>query len=106
MEHILIKYRLIRPYSGEHIVRVKDPKQYSKFVRTDNKFGDGIHVIYGVKVKDKKEVSEPQSIRFDASKWTVRESKKWLRDHNWQNVKFEPASDKKVFEGLLNKLSI
>lgn len=91
-----------RPYVGEHSARIKDPKQYDKFRRKNNEFGDGIHVIYGIKTEEDK--SEVQSIRFDSSKFTVSEAKKWLKDHNWKYIKFEPASDSKevkTFFGLL-----
>jgi len=97
-----IKYNEIRPYKGEHACRIKNPKQYSKFRRQNNKFGKGIHVIYGIKKKDDKWVSEVQSIRFDADKFTVKEAKKWLKDHNWKYIKFEPASDSKIFSDLLD----
>ncbi len=79
------------PYPNEHAARLKDPKQYDEFRRSNNKFGGGIHAIFGIKTKPKR-VSELQSIRFDKNKFTVAQAKKWLRDHNYKPIRFEPAT--------------
>lgn len=78
------------PYPHEHAFRVKEPSQFDSFARKNNEFGDGIHVIYGI--KDNK--SQVQSIRFSASKWTFSEAKKWMSDHNWKYISAEEATGK------------
>lgn len=79
------------PYKGEHSARIKDPDQYDRFRRKNDEFGDGIDVIYGI--KDEEDLTEVQSIRFDSDKFTVAEAKEWLKDHDWDYIKFEPAID-------------
>jgi len=92
-----------RPYPNEHAARIKEPGQYDRFRRKNNEFGDGIHVIYGI--KEEEDVTEVQSIRFNSKKFTVAEAKKWLKDHDWKYIKFEPAADeeaqKKFFGSLI-----
>jgi len=84
------------PYPTEHSARLKDPKQYDEFRRQNDKFGKGIHAIFGIK-KSPPRKSELQAIRFDAKKFTVKEAKDWLKKHNHKYIRFEPASggDKK-----------
>lgn len=82
---------LNEPYPGEHAARLKDPKRYIKFRRQNNKFGSGIHAIWGI---TKAQKTELQSIRFTARIWTVVAAKKWLKDHDYKPIRFEPASGK------------
>lgn len=82
-----------RPYPNEHAARIKEPEGFDSFRRKNNEFGDGIHVIYGIKDGE----SEVQSIRFDKNKFTVSEAKTWLKNNNWSYIKFEPASEEKSF---------
>ena len=92
----------IRPYKGEHASIITSKSRYSKFIRVNNKFGSGIHVIFGVRKSDDK--TEVHSIRFTASKFTVAEAKKWLKDHNWKYIKFEPAIQVKNFSDIISSL--
>jgi HK97 family phage prohead protease len=78
------------PYPGEHAARLKDPGQYDRFRRQNDKFGSGRHAIWGIKGSE----AELQAIRFDASKHTVAAAKKWLADNGYTPIKFEPASKK------------
>ncbi len=80
------------PYPNEHAARLKAPGKYVRFRRENDKFGKGIHVIWGV---TKEEKTELQSIRFDSKKFTVKEAKAWLKDHDYKPILFEPASGKK-----------
>lgn len=80
------------PYPNEHAARLKDPKQYIRIRRENDKFGDGIHAIWGILVKDGKETAEVQAIRFDVKKFTVKEAKKWLKEHDHKPILFEPAT--------------
>ena len=36
------------PYKGEHAARLKDPKRYETFRRKNDKFGAGVHAIWGI----------------------------------------------------------
>ncbi len=77
------------PYPNEHAARIQNPDKYTEFKRVDNEFGDGIHVIYG----QTESGLELQSIRFDAKKFTANEAKKWLDEHDYIVIEFEPATE-------------
>jgi len=79
------------PYPNEHSNRLKNPNKYVRFRRQNNKGGNGIHFIYGITEEG---IAELQAIRFDSSKFTVAEAKKWLKDHDYSTSGFEPASGK------------
>lgn len=78
-----------RPFPNEHAARLTDPAQYNSFRRKNNDFGDGIDAIYGIKSGK----TELQAIRFNKDKFTVAESKKWLSDHDFKPIMFEPATN-------------
>ena len=79
------------PFPGEHSARIRDPDQYpeDKVRRQNNKFGRGIDVIFGIRADGKSEV---QAIRFDSTLFTVADAKKWLQDHDYHPILFEPAT--------------
>ena len=81
------------PYKSEHAFRLHEPSEFESFSRKNNEFGEGIHVIYGI--KDGK--SKVQSIRFSVSKWTFAEAKTWMKDHDWKYIKAEEATGEKGF---------
>jgi len=81
------------PYPSEHSARLRDPDRYEKFRRQNDKFGSGIHAIWGITGEGKAEL---QAIRFDASTFTAADAKKWLKEHGYKPIRFEPASDKKA----------
>lgn len=81
----------MKPYPNEHAARLNEPSKYVSFRRENDKFGPGISVIWGI-TKDKK--VEIQAIRFNAEKFTVAEAKKWLKDHDYKPILFEPAKEK------------
>jgi len=93
-EHDTGEEENIGSFPNEHAARQQDPGKYKKFRRKNNAFGSGIHVIYGITGSGKAEV---QSIRFDASKFTVAEAKKWLADHNYK-TSIEPAAGKEAID--------
>jgi len=76
------------PYKGEHAARLKDPRRYETFRRENDKFGAGVHAIWGITEDGKAEL---QAIRFDAKKFSVAEAKKWLEEHDHKPILFEPA---------------
>jgi hypothetical protein len=56
----------------------------------------GIRALGG-KLKGKTGPDDPvviQALRFDASKWTEAEARKWLKEHGYKPILFEPASEK------------
>ena len=89
-----------KPYPNEHAARLIDPKVFEGangiIRRVNDKFGPGISAIFGKKsAADKMQL---QTIRFDSSKFTVTETKKWLKEHDYAPILFEPASEVKKFE--------
>ena len=90
-----------RPYIGEHSARLTNPDQYDEFRRENDKFGIGIHAIWGIKLKPKR-TAELQAIRFDAKKFTPAKAKQWLKDHDYKPILFEPAKEEKTIKtGML-----
>ena len=79
------------PYPAEHSARLKDPSRYERFRRENDKFGPGIHAVWGITADGKAEL---QAIRFDAQKFSVAEAKAWLKEHGHKPILFEPASEK------------
>ena len=79
------------PYPTEHSARLKDPSRYERFRRENDKFGPGIHAIWGITADGKAEL---QAIRFEAAKFSAAEAKKWLEEHGHKPILFEPAAEK------------
>jgi hypothetical protein len=77
------------PYPTEHSARLRDPGKYERFRRENDKGGEGVHFIFGITRGGKAEL---QAIRFDASKFTPAQARKWLADHGHKPIDFEPAS--------------
>lgn len=77
------------PYPNEHAARLKDPAQYERFRRENDKFGEGIHAIWGIKADGTVEL---QAIRFDKERFTPEQARKWLKEHDYSPLEFEPAS--------------
>jgi HK97 family phage major capsid protein/HK97 family phage prohead protease len=92
-----------RPYTKEHAARLKDPSEYQGFRRMNDEFGDGIHLILGLKGGE----AEEQSLRFDKSKFSADEAREWLADHDYEVIKFEPAVEERAMERAEpNELSV
>lgn len=80
------------PFPNEHAARQNDPKKYETFRRgTLPGAPAGVSVIWGIRNVYGKRTSEIQSLRFDRTKFSVDEAKKWLKDHNFK-TSIEPAS--------------
>ena len=89
-----------KPFPNEHAARQTNPGQYDQFRRgRPTGFPAGVDVIWGIKLKPKR-VSEIQSIRFDAKKFTVAEAKTWLKDHNFKTTVEAAAKPKKTQKRL------
>jgi hypothetical protein len=63
------------PYPHEHAARLMEPKQFKKIRRQNNKFGLGIHAIWGITGKE----IYLQAVRFDSSNFTPARAKAWLK---------------------------
>ncbi len=84
------------PYPNEHAARLVDPEKFDpdSFRRVNDKFGDGIHAIFG-KLKGEDSMTL-QAVRFDADKFTAEEAKKWLKEHDYDPIEFEEAGPQKA----------
>lgn len=78
-----------KPYENEHSCRIVK-KDWDRVSRKNNKFGQGIHAIFGIKDN----TAELASIRFDSSKFSEDEARKWCSDHDHKCNPFEPAKQK------------
>ncbi len=98
---------LAKPYANEHAARINDPDKYAKIRRQNDKFGDGIHALWGVLDNGKTEV---QAIRFDKGQFTAAEAKQWLKDNDYKPMEFEEAAAKSgkqlVTKGVTAQLNI
>jgi hypothetical protein len=90
------------PLPAEHTARQKEPGACKSFRRQNGAFGPGIDVIWCV---NPGKATEPQSIHFDAGKFTPEEAKAWLEKHNFSAANFEPASGKGKASALLVNLA-
>jgi phage major head subunit gpT-like protein len=86
------------PYENKHAARLRDPGDFASIVVLWEH--DGIQGLGGPLKSKPEEASELESIHFDASKWTVDAAKKWLEEHNYKPILFEPAKAKA--EGILD----
>jgi len=80
-----------KPYPNEHACRIQDPKKYARIRRQNDKFGKGIHAIWGI---PKDGGTELQALRFSKSNFSAEEAKKWAKDHDYTCKPFEAASGK------------
>ena len=85
------------PYPSEHAARMKDPKQFTSFSR--KVLGAGVTAIIGW--KDSK--STIQAYRFDKTKFSPAEAKKWLKDHKEHYILFEAAKTEDALPATLER---
>lgn len=79
------------PYPNEHAARLRDPDEFVRIVQLWEE--DGIRALGGP-LKDAPDgPTELQSLRFDADKWSVEDAKRWLEEHNYTPIAFEPAAE-------------
>lgn len=95
---LYLKHPTLRPDANEHACQLTDSGEYERTRRQDDKFGKGIHALYGIKGSD----AELHAIRFDDAKFTVAQARKWCDDNDHKSILlFEPAasaSDKELRE--------
>jgi DNA adenine methylase len=77
------------PFPNFHSARLIDPKRFERFATQKNQGGDGVDFILGIRADDGSEI---QAIRFDRTKFTVAEARKWLADHDFKPILFEEAT--------------
>lgn len=94
--------RAVMPYANEHAARLKDPGQFDEFRRDNDKFGEGIDAIWGIKTNGETH-AELQAIRFDKEKFTPDEAKEWLSEHDYDPIEFEPAANQTDSEPETNQ---
>lgn len=80
------------PYPNEHAARINEPGKYSDIRRENDKFGEGVDVIWGVKENGDTEI---QAIRFRSEKFTAAQAREWLKDHDYKPIEFEEATGEK-----------
>lgn len=84
-----------KPFPNEHAARQLDPGKFKTFRRGNLPNAPaGISVIFGIAGGK----AQLQSIRFDASKFTPDQAKKWLKDHKFKTSGFEAATKKDAEE--------
>lgn len=76
------------PYLNEHAVRLRDPAEFERFRRENDKFGDGIDAIWGIRADGSVEL---QALRFRAPMWGIDQVKEWLEEHGVEPMRIEPA---------------
>ena len=91
-----------RPYPNEHAARLEDPDKYQDFRREADAGGEGIDFIYGII----NETAELQSIRFDKTKYSVDEAIAWLDEHDYEPIKFEPASEEREMTDISTEVVV
>ena len=78
------------PFPNEHAARQVDPGKFRSFARQNNRGGQGVDFIFGIKPGGG---SELQSIRFDRKRFTPTEARRWLKDHK-RRTGLEVATNK------------
>ena len=81
------------PFPNQHAARVENPDNFEKDSFRRKTIAPGISIIMGKKKGSDSMVT--QSYRFDKSKFTPEQAKKWLKDHDIKSG-FEKASDKQM----------
>lgn len=82
----------MKPFPNFHAARQTDPDKYKRIRYEKDKFGSGIDAVWGVTESNEVEL---QSIRFDASKFTPDEARKWLKEHDHKTGLEEATGEKK-----------
>jgi hypothetical protein len=82
----LLPYPVLKAYASEHASRQANPASFDTIRRKE--LTPGVTALIGFK-GDKSEI---ESIRFDSSKFTEEEARKWLTEHDFSDAKFEAAS--------------
>ena len=84
------------PYKNEYAARINQPGKYKAIRRQNNKFGNGIDALFGIK-KDGK--TELQAIRFRTGRFkNMKQVKEWLKKHGHKPIKVESPVKESLFD--------
>lgn len=72
-------------------MRLQPPERFERFRRENDKFGAGIDAIWGITADGKVEL---QSLRFDAKRYTLEDVERFVKEHNLEPIKIEPAQER------------
>ena len=94
----------LKPFANEHSARIIEPSEFQQDSFKTISITIGIDAITG-RLKGET-TTTIQSYRFDKDKFTVTQSKKWLRDHDITWILFEPAEpkDMKIYKSNETKV--
>jgi ferritin len=84
-----------KPYPNFHAARIRDPKDFEHIVVLQT-LPNGIMIYGGPLKSDPSGPTKPQAYRFPREKFTIKEAKKWLKDHNIDYLFIEPATGKSL----------
>ncbi len=82
----------LKPFANEHSARIVSPSRFQPESFRRQNITKGIDIILA-RLKGETTLST-QAYRFQKDRFTVAESKKWLRDHDIEWILFEPATEK------------
>lgn len=77
------------PFANQHSARLKSPDSFVRIRTSPDEGGPGIDFLFGVREDGGSEI---QSIRFDRTKFSVAQARKWLMDHDFSPILFEEAT--------------
>lgn len=77
------------PYPNEHAARVKSPTLFDQDSFRRKNIAPGVDIIIG-KLKGKS-TTTTQAYRFDKTKFTPDQARKWLKDNKVLYISFEAA---------------
>lgn len=81
-----------------HRATITPKGKYKRFRTHPNRFGTGVHVVWGVKPKSARGPRGGRvyvhAIMFDRKKFTPAEAKRWLKAHDFVARRFEAAKPK------------
>lgn len=80
------------PYPKEHAARMIQPERFEPGSFRRKNIAEGVDIIMG-RLKGKDSMTA-QAYRFDKSKFTADQAKKWLEENNLKPLSFEEAADK------------
>jgi len=89
------------PYPNEHSGRVRSPDSFRPDSFRRKNVAPGVDIIMG-KLKGE-DAMTVQAYRFDRSKFTPAEARKWLKEHDITIISFEPASNEEMNQNIRKK---
>jgi hypothetical protein len=90
------------PYKNEYAARLNQPSKYTTVRRQNNKFGNGIDALFGIK---KDGGTELQAIRFRTSVFKDKQQvKNWLKKHDYKPIRLESPLLESLFNQTFNIL--